>query len=838
MKLVRIRINNRVDKVFNFDIDPSDSKHYSTNYNNHYIIRNGIYGETRELFSIEESVSLIDEKKTEPIAIINTEQHEGTNILEVTLGRKNNKNASVNYVEYIRERNEYVCSMRKPDANDTWEVKFKLTLDDKNVGSTISIFLHYASNIYDAIVDFGSEASQACWYKDGIKRNINITKSINCVSNGGTTSYKNYVQFESDTLYKSIYYFKKKIGIEELMPWPDYSSDLLKFLVPTTEEVKDLYKDYFQLPNTKLAQFDIDRLARMTVTADGEDVSLNELGIERTLMNNIVMQTLLSIQSSSKSNKDGVYVVLNILMPNVYPIHLTSQKLNQLAEDIHSLITNEFTKEKFKNIKAVELRSVSESDASLLGYAQSIQNNKKALKSGYYLIMDAGKGTLDFSLVEVSEEMGYVNKSRAGIVGAGNAITYGLIIGLVNDYLSEMATGYVEESDNERQKMIRLFIFNNILGGKRAGEEGIVIDVARLQKFNQAVERYKIVYNGLYGKAPRIMTDEDQERSEDFSKLSLKDFTDWINVLSDNNEMLTKESCGYVSTEIENIVFEAIRQMGNVVNCLNQTDKSISTVKYVIFTGRGFLMKEFRDLMKKHLISNKIVVENETIEVIPLEHMKSGCLDINQLLTGGQYDASPSHQSIGLLRNIDDSNDYPSRTKEKINNKKNQDEEPDKQHRGPLDPIRETFDGNLEKEGIVLKGITAHSSISVGGWLYTIDTNFKGKKCTVYFDGTYYWITAKDVDSQRLDGAAAQNRYSTSLCFESLFPNVIINNFNDVKIPQKENEPIIIQSIQSDEIEDEEEADTQSSTEVVEEHQNELEKGTLLNRVWGWIHRE
>ena len=219
--------------------------------------------------------------------------------------------------------------------------------------------------------------------------------------------------------------------------------------------------------------------------------------------------------------------------------------------------------------------------------------------------------------------------------------------------------------------------------------------------------------------------------------------------------------------------------------------------------------------------------------------MKSGCLEINQLLTGGQYDASPSHQSIGLLRNIDDRSEDSSHTDAISKNKKTHDEAPDKQHRGPLDPIRETrFEGNLEKEGVVIKGITAHSSISLGGWLYTIDTNFKGRKCTVYFDGIHYWITAKDVDSQRLDGAAAQNRYSSSLCFESLFPNVIINSFNDVKIPQKENEPIIIQSMQSDEIEDEEEVDTHSPSEDVEKPQDELDKGTLLNRVWGWIRGE
>ncbi len=344
MKLIKIRINNRVDRVFNFDDLPSQ-------YNNHYIIRNGNFGEPRELFSVEEGAVIIDGRTVVPLSITKIDKDDATNTLIVTLGKKKtDKNVSLKYVEYIPARREFVCIMNKPESSDTWEVKFKLDDFDSSIG----IFLHFASTIYDAIVDFGSEASQACWYNDGNKRDINITRSIYELSEKSTPSYKNHVQFENDTLYKSIYYlkkdvrdyyFKKGVENEELKYWPDYSSQLLKFLVPTTVELADLSKDYFQLPNLKLAQFDIAKLAKTVVMANRGDATLEELGIGRILMNNIVMQTLLSIQDSAELSDTEAHVVLNILMPNVYPIHLTSQKLNQLAEDIHGLITNDLTKE-------------------------------------------------------------------------------------------------------------------------------------------------------------------------------------------------------------------------------------------------------------------------------------------------------------------------------------------------------------------------------------------------------------------------------------------------------------------------------------------------------------
>ena len=81
MKLVRIKINNRVDRVFNFDDQP-------TQYNNHYIIRNGNYGEPRELFSVEEGAVIIDGRSVVPLAINKIEKADASNTLIVTLGKK------------------------------------------------------------------------------------------------------------------------------------------------------------------------------------------------------------------------------------------------------------------------------------------------------------------------------------------------------------------------------------------------------------------------------------------------------------------------------------------------------------------------------------------------------------------------------------------------------------------------------------------------------------------------------------------------------------------------------------------------------------------------------
>lgn len=840
MKLIKIKINNRVEKILNFDDDTESN-------NNHYIIRySGSHQDSKEIFRIADKY--IDGSGERPLSM-NVKFEEPNqvkvNIEEFVPAPRNSREdrdtrkEEKSLFELYEDDNEFICKGRKPKNLDLLEVMF--TFGEV----THSIFLHYPSvgELYDAIIDFGSEASQACYIYDGEKQDINLTQSIR--ENAGLRANEDneYVQYENDRLYKSIYYIKKELAtVSDIKEWPDYSGDVLKFLVSKETEVADL-SNYIQLPNSKLVPFRIADFAKTNIKVAGNNHPLWTIGrhrVERVLLNNIVFQVLAAIEHSAVTNDIGeAFVVLNVLMPNVYPIHVIANKLNELAKNIEELIHQD----NFSHVKAVELRSVSESDASLLGYINSITNADKSISQGNYLIVDAGKGTLDFSMMHVNLDGGYVNKSRAGIVGAGNAVTYGVIVGLVHDYLGEMLAGFLDEKPDIQHRKMQEYIYGVVL--RQGGQ-----DVAAMGAFSSAVEQYKRFYNSLYGKQTYRKLEE-SEASLRMEELALTPFVQWIKKQTDDKKPLSKDGCDFVSSEIERIVDEAVGKMSDVLSCdhVNDDDNVVNTI---VFTGRGCLMHELREMILNRLRMEKIIDEDCEVIVPKQEGMKEGCLNINQVLITNKYDESPSRQTCGVINPIvGTSPQKKSQHKKKVEEEKKPDWGYDDFIGGGGGVRRAgggvSYVGQIEKDGIRISGISATSRVSIGGWQYDIDKRFKNKDCTIFFDGTCYWITAPDVEEQPLDAAViATANYTPQLTFESLFPNVNITSPAQVKIPVRaivklDSEPLVITEDPEDDdkitvvmddeisIEEVEPEKTKKGRRDIEEDDSEVE-GTLVDK--------
>ena len=645
-----------------------------------------------------------------------------------------------------------------------------------------------------------------------------------------------FVQFESDTLYKSNYFIKKQLSCEPACAWPKYDNDEWKFLALNSTALND----YLQLPNSKLFRFDLDNYTDLTINVCDEEKQLIEFEngiVERILLNNIVKQVLKEIVSNANEKK-GAYVTLNILMPNVYPIHLAAQKLEWLAEDIKSLANKTITLTdantsgensnqasepssdqqvsdkattrptviKFDKIKAVELRAISESDASMIGYINSLPASQQ-IQPGNYLIMDAGKGTLDFSFMEVqTKETPYVNRSRAGIVGAGNAVTYGLLVGLVNDYLSHVYLGYQDKNEEEKHQLIKEFIFTKVLKS----------DLAEITKLFKAVECYKKVYNELYkDNTPTITVKKAEEQQDEIKNLVIDDFTKWISSdgerlpgLVEQNSYLSEIGSQFVTCEIENIVNEVGEKLKEMLSCSTTTsdeekEKNLTPVESVIFTGRGFLMKELFDKMQEKLKELQIMKPDDKVITLEKESdMKGICIKINQKMITDKYDASPSQQTIGIHTRIKVKNETTENRGTPKQKKKDSGIDPGtydgwgggfREHNGEYTKQR---GGNVSKEGIPIdrEDITNDASISIGGWRYDIEPRFqcernpqgkalKNQKCLLYFDGINYWLTSEGINPQEIVDEI-ENKPRCPLGFESLFPNVVLNNAGQVVIPK------------------------------------------------------
>lgn len=848
MKLVKIKINNRVERILNFD-------ETTQLHNNTFIIRDYINGKA-ELFRIKKDATLITDDGTLPLTIKNINSN--GNVLDVQLSSvvdipesnsshsllKRNKSNDTNQKNSIKGLSEkdgsMVYELTKPKNDDHYELKFHLIDPSQNQDENdniefnpISVFIYYAttSETFDAIVDFGSEASQACWSKsDSTKINfINLTESIRLQHDNPIRSKKNseFIQYESDSLYKSIYYIKKSLSSSNIKVWPNYDGKTWKFLSGMTEADAKELNEYLQVPNSKIFNFDISRYTRLDIEVDSILHHLDDIGddddvVGRILLNNIVLQVLRAIQIASKKN--NAYIVLNILMPNVYPIHVTSKKLNWLAEDIISwlhdfkplegtinsrpnndaTIQEEETQFNFQNIRAMELRAISESDASLLGYINTISNSKSSIASGNYLIMDAGKGTLDFSIMKADRNgvVPYINLSRSGIIGAGNAITYGILVGLVNDYLCTTLTGYVHYDQEKKQESIRAFIFNKILNET---------DPAKKTKLFESIEQYKKLYNQIYKFDSNVIVKTDENKTQSsITALDIDKFKQWILDTTNKNVNLTKEGKEYVTIEIENIVNEVAQKLIDIIDYNKTAHNNLFPLEGVIFTGRGFLMKELQEKMKEMLIHLKFetkegykskshsIIKNQdsiTTHTGSDSNMKDICLRIRQLLNTDKYNASPSRQTVGLLHNIRECDDDTQTSVVPKTNLGEKDPERISKNNVILG-IRSNSDGqqlqdigkatgNIENEGIVIEGITNDSRISIGGWLYSINSAFKGKTGILLFDGMRYWLTAKDTRSQPLGDSNQGDPDASYLCYESLFPNISLDNENMIIIPTR-----------------------------------------------------
>lgn len=824
MKLLKdLKINGRVEKILNFDKDDEA--------NNHYIVKpQGRSPITLiELGANDNYVSTESKNKSLKFSKVETEEAGDCITIKLTLGPNKQNNTIPKDIKYNKKDSQnHILLLERTDIPHVI-----LEFGIEGVDKKKLIHIHIEDVVYNAIVDFGSEASQACWLKDSPNPSfINLTSAIRKAIALTTDKDKDFVQYEHDekesmNFYRSIYFIKKEVSdnnLAKLESWPDYTDTTVRFLVKVTEETEEIAQNYIQIPNTKILNFTTGGYAKNRVTINGDEIEIKDIkeGIVMTMvMNNIIKQTLMSIENNINSTyqKDKACgLILNILMPNVYPIHIVSQKLNQLAENIGQIAGE------IPHINGVELRYISESDASLLGYIN--KHNEKPLKKGAYIIVDAGKGTLDFSLIEVDNKKALTNMRRGGIVGAGAAITYGMVVGLVHEYLYTYCEDFAAKSADKKEALIRHFIYNQILKCD---------DIAKLNMTMKNIENYKKVYNDSYGEEHKN-TETDNKFRHQFEQLNLSEggasfnkvVESWIN----SKHYLTKESSKYVTAEIEMIVYEALKRMKTAL------DKE--TAKVVVFTGRGCLMKELRVKLKKEMIAHRLLEDYDDNELVPEETMKTGCMYINQLLTTGSYDTAESHQSFSILNRFEGKDDKKGGKEKK---KETKQEEVD-----TIDQLRNKIEergissilggyrhakessGNLAHGTDIGKIENAMSLINIGGWLYSIDKRFVDKNCKIFFDGTQYIITADGVEPQELNNAVIEGSQVAKLGFESLFPNINVDDEkeeNIIVIPQipemeKTTEEITSES-EKDALKEEENTSPNSINET-EEEQHALEK--------------
>ena len=404
-----------------------------------------------------------DPNRRIPIKILLTNSISGTELLKLKLNdirlvsyHGTEEDKKVYLQQYHAEENRleiYLSDERNEEIKFHREGQFRFVKDHgyleiHNAGSTapetFTIIFHYVDNIwgeirltcmpidqiYDMVLDFGSEASQMLITQGGANEPSELFN--NCVRHfydidPDKIEARTYHQQEDDNnnLFRSIFFSReRKEGALEkenpILARPGESDPLLGFITP-----KDGAIQGERLPNIKISYL-------AGLTSRGIDPRILHQSIVMRFIHEAVMEVKDREDSRNRSTQCAIRIYL--LVPNVMDQITLSNFISAIQMHTDNDEFRNMLPESMRNA-VFDIRSYSESDASFVYWLNNQNENDEGIKPGNYLIIDVGKGTTDFSVIKVEDGQNAVSVYRSGFVGAGNAITYAMF----ENYISTMA---------------------------------------------------------------------------------------------------------------------------------------------------------------------------------------------------------------------------------------------------------------------------------------------------------------------------------------------------------------------------------------------------------------
>ena len=635
------------------------------------------------------------------------------------------------------------------DVNDIKTIKVTFILD----GISKVIYFHLApkGQIRDAVIDAGSEACQIAIFNRDENEigNGNIYPIMNGVyrffTNKPTVNEKDIkctYQAEvkdisyDERLLKSVFFAKNvidKIGENDVIVGDNDKSDEALLRMYVSKNDSNLRKEYIPLCNMKIAAFGGLNLPKIVV--GGEEFSVMNIKPKfffyRKYISLFVERILTNICSTNEGCNSKL-LSLYVLMPNVYSSKMVLEFLNYIREDVRELIKS--GNDKFEEVKGFSVNAISESDASFIGAVKNNilclaeDQNTQEIADGKYLIMDAGKGTLDFSIIEKKKENGkdiFYGVMQDGIIGASATISYGFMLDLIEEYKR------VHHLDIELKK----FISDIILEG----------DTYFINEILSYVDKYKIKYSSL-----------EQNNDFDINNASIdpervstvEGFNEWVQILVRNGYRIPK--IRYVNAIVDVIVENVIDKI-----------VGLGSVDKVVFAGRGFLYEDLKNKMLEKLQEINSGLQECIVQEDLFLNPKNICLFIPNAVSNGEYKKSYVSKPVIVpppQKNLIEKLKW-SRTKSEREIE-----------------ITEDFSLGVTIDILQQKG----SSINIGGTYYKYDDRITDD--SLVFCDSKGQIIVRNSNNETIILKEIGN-LEIGLARPSLFPNYIIKAENEIYIP-------------------------------------------------------
>ena len=700
-----------------------------------------------ELLTIDKSLKLVsstcvdDDKKVfvDEITIDN-------NSITILLDEKKPTKDVFNSSEIVRIRNnkKTITIENATDNQNAYSV-FDIVVKYHKYSGKIRVHCMPSDDLYDVVLDFGSEASQMLirHNADGAGANPHqlfaymLRHYWQAVVGGNRRVYDQ--QDDNPELFRSIFFKKENASMDNHfeMQEPNNQDSFVNFITRRNRNSGE------RIPNVKISFLTGQQI-------EGADRTRLHVGIIMRFLHEALKRISELQKEAMRGIEVNTAIRFTILLPNVMP----QSNVSSLIHKLHELANTPEFLNKFSDcitVPYIQVACCSESDASFLE-----RMNVIGLAPGdRCLTIDIGKGTTDFSITKKIDANKATSLFRSGFVGAGNAVSYAIF-------------------DNCIEQMV----------GKSKKKEVIkkVLDAepALLFALDNAIEEIKHNWGKSSTKSPLA------EISPNASVEVVLDKIRMAKGISDTTGSITKMAEGIT----ENI----LKRLPDV------------KINKIVISGRAFRFNELKEVLEKKLAekfrgvdcvyndqsakSGCLLGASSTIKL----SLSSSMVGMPFILDASKLDLSNPKEflkEIAESANTDKSvtttiNSVASNKKldsiARVANSmvslvsewfKNDDEgysrggaSTPKSTANSMDEVRE-----LMSQGKEYSKINSNSLISISGRYYvpadqyTIDDSHRPYQ--IYFDGEEFYLRHKE-GSHKLVAAAMQG--DQNLCFESQFP--------------------------------------------------------------------
>ncbi len=387
--------------------------------------------------------------------------------LDITLTNKNKDEEEYigSNFRFVKDGNNWEIYNQGSESAETYTIVFHYEEQGVEYKGKFIIDCIPQENIYEVVLDVGSEASQMLINREDQFRYSELFK--NCA--------KHFYGLESDEikprtfdqqedadeeLFRSVYFLPKELTNNQnrdknVIAKPGEKDPLLDFITKRDDSNKGQ-----RLPNIKISYLSGEC---------PEEIDLNDLhqGIVMRFLHEIVMEVC-------EKNRDGVKcgIRLYLLVPNVMEQGQLSDFINDVRQKADSEEFRQLLPEKMKEV-IFDIHSYSESDASFVSW---FCNGNTNVRRGNYLVIDVGKGTTDFSIIKVENGSNAVSIYRSGFVGAGNALTYAIFVNYIVTMGGLMKAKNIIKKVLSEAEEADLYRLENIIENYKKKENPIIND--------------------------------------------------------------------------------------------------------------------------------------------------------------------------------------------------------------------------------------------------------------------------------------------------------------------------------------------------------------------------